>query len=112
VEIDGGLVAKVAHRPIGLRDNEIELRVYRRADAQLRDLLCPVLHLSPGGAVLARRCLPLSASPGDLTVSDTIRRLAGAGISDAAANLGLLDGRIVCYDYAQISARLLSFVAR
>ena len=109
VAAGAGLVAKLAFRREGLVDNELEWRVWRGASETLRELLAPTVGRTPGGVNLQRRCLPVSPDALELPHQLT-RPLARAGITDAVLNLGLLDERVVCYDYALLAperARML-----
>jgi hypothetical protein len=109
--LDEDRVAKLAWRAPGQIDNEIEWLLWSGADTGLRELLCPALELAEGQILIQARCLPI-ASEALPEAPELIRRLARAGISDAAVNLGIYEGRTVCYDYCltrpELSRRLLS----
>ena len=94
VGLDSGRVAKIAFKREGLVDNEIEWRLFSEAESDLRELLCPALSLTQSGALIQARCLPSAQYDARL-----VRQLAQYGISDAAINLGVYQGRMVCYDY-------------
>lgn len=94
VGLDDERVAKIAFKREGLVDNEIEWRLFQKAEAELRELLCPALALTASGALVQGRCLPSAQSDAAL-----VRQLAHYGISDAAINLGVYQGKMVCYDY-------------
>ena len=99
-------VAKFAWRPAGVSDNLIEARVFARADGPLRMLLCPVVELLDSGVLIMRRCGPADVS--ELAGGEQAARAAArSGITDAVGNLGWLDGRVVVYDYARVSASRL-----
>ena len=104
-------VAKLALREIGQRDNEVEWHVYRNMDEPLRTWLCEPLELTAGRVLIQRRCLPISLSHTEPLVQEVVRLLARAGIADVAVNLGVVDQKLVCYDYAQVSAELLARAA-
>lgn len=102
----GSGVAKLAWQPSGIFENEIEHRLYGSASPGLASLLCPVLGQSPKGILFQSLCTPTSFEALGERGRRVMQRLAGAGISDVAVNLGLFEGRVVCYDYATISVRL------
>lgn len=89
----------------GERDNEIEWRIWQSADEKLRDLLCPITDRE-SRSILQTEVLPLSFEAAGSAGHKIIRELAQYGISDIAVNLGLLERRVVCYDYSFISPSL------
>lgn len=102
-------VLKLAWRESGVVDNLIESRLWERSESiGASDLLCPTLSLSDSGVIRQQRCLPIAWDPleSDSPHWEIVKRLAAAGISDAAVNLGLIGERVVCYDYCSVSASL------
>lgn len=96
-------VWKLAWREQGLLDNETEYRLWQSASPELREMLCPALDLSQAGALLQKRVQPISYEALGKTGKDVIARLAEYGITDVAVNCGILEGRVVVYDYSNIS---------
>jgi hypothetical protein len=99
-------VVKLAWREAGVLDNEIEWRLWQGAEPELSGLLCPTLGISPEGSSLQALCLPVSYEALGQEGLEAMQRLAGWGIADVAVNLGILDQRLVCYDYCQIRGDL------
>jgi hypothetical protein len=112
VSLPDDLVAKLAVRDIGVRDNEVEWHVYHTLAEHERMWLCPPVTLTEGNVLVVRRCLPISPSHTEPVVRQAVEALARAGIGDVAVNLGVLDSTLVCYDYAQVSPGLLRRAAR
>lgn len=69
------------------------------------DILCPITFSIPGGWLLVmKRCedINLADFKEALVLKLLFNELKAAGISDLKRdNCGYLDGRIVCFDYAQ-----------
>ncbi len=107
VSIDNNYIAKIAWRRAGLADNEIEWRVWQTAKPDIQALLCPAVSFKDYGVLVQARCLPVSAEAYPEAARDLIRKLAEAGISDAAVNLGIYDQELVCYDYCLLRPELL-----
>ena len=105
IAADGG-VAKLAWKEAGLLDNEIEWLLWSSASSELRSLLCPTHALTAAGVALQELCLPVSFEALGQRGREAMHDLASHGISDVAVNLGLLDDRVVCYDYCAVSADL------
>lgn len=98
-------VWKVPWRERGELDNEIEWRLWQEAPGDLQDLLCPVWDRESLSNLQAL-CTPVSYNDLDSRGRDLVARLSRWGISDSAVNLGLLGGKLVCYDYSYISPAL------
>jgi hypothetical protein len=105
--IDDQHVAKFAWRGEGLADNQVEELIWRRAPQELREVLCPVVIRTFQGALVMRRCVPLNSDTlSDRTWSPIQRMLARYGIVDTSVNVGVLEGRLVVYDYAMVRPEL------
>lgn len=98
------VVAKIPWRDRGIWENAAEAALWEWAPEELRALLAPVRDLR-GGVLWQDRCRPASENP------ELLRELARWGISDSAANLGELRGKIVCYDYAYFGEELYHKIA-
>jgi hypothetical protein len=106
IALDHGRVAKLAWRKAGLADNEIEARLWAQARPELQTLLCPIKDRTDAGVLIQTRCLPIHPYAVD-GADQVLRQLASAGITDTATNLGLLDQRIVCYDFCVLRADVM-----
>lgn len=98
------IIAKLYWRPAGQVANLIEKEIWVRSPQEIRELLCPVIDASPGGAVLMERCIPTPAEALN-EAGQIITSLSAWGVLDSRVNLGLLDNRVVCYDYGQLSIK-------
>jgi len=109
VALSEQLVVKMAWRSSGIADNEIESRLWSAATNDFRSFLAPVdFYDQDSGLSVQSRCQPIEYRPAALPV---IAALSVYGIVDGLVNLGLLSGKIVCYDYALLSAeRYLSLM--
>ena len=101
---EGG-VWKIPWREKGAWDNEIEWRVWQGADLELRSMLCPLLGRQ-SQSVRQASCRPVAFTEIGAQGLEIVSCLAKYGISDSAVNLGWYENRLVCYDYAYISAEL------
>ena len=104
------VVAKLAFQAQGLADNHLEWLFWEAANPPLQALLAPTLARTPAGINFQGRCLPVAIE--SITSSSGLTRaLAQAGIADGVVNLGLYEGRVVCFDYAllrpEVAMRLL-----
>lgn len=99
-------VWKVAWRESGLVASETEYLLWRRSSASLRALLCPSLEITPGGSLRQRRVQPVSYDALGNQGPKIIKTMAQYGITDVAINCGVLEERVVVYDYSTISPKL------
>ena len=98
---EGNVVAKIPWRERGIWENAAEAALWEWAPPELRVLLAPVRDLR-GGVLWQDLCAPSEGDP------ELLRELARWGISDSAANLGELQGRMVCYDYAYFGEKIFN----
>lgn len=90
-------VYKLAWRPLGLAENQLEVRVYQQAPDDLRQVLAPIISPLESGAIQQGYCQPVSLGS---EAAEVLRTLSQYGIVDGVMNLGRYQQRIVCYDYA------------
>lgn len=126
-------VVKIAYKHRGLADSLTEYKLWKYIEKDnpfidlegdqstisynpgqetkifLRDLLAPVLDYNEANSLIVlERCLPVNFQSGDPKMKEIVKNLSRFGISDAAVNLGFLEARTVCFDYAWLSADLFS----
>lgn len=95
--IDENIVIKIAYNPQGIMDNADEWTLWCLSkDRELRNWLCPIIGVFGDGRVLYMKKV-------EHTSKDELRRFeeVPAIIEDVHTdNWGILDGRLVCFDYA------------
>lgn len=121
VAIDEKTIAKLAWRESGLVDNLLESKltdyikendpritpqqISLNKELRLADMIVPVQQYYDGSITMPR-CLPVNYQQTDVAHRQIVQALSKFGITDSAVNLGLLEGRLVCFDYCYISDKL------
>lgn len=99
LELSRETVLKIAWQQAGIADNAIEARVFGISAPDLKEHLAPVVETHPEHVNVQARCRPIQYNRDALPVIELLGR---HGIIDGIQNLGYLNGKIVCYDYATL----------
>jgi hypothetical protein len=110
VVLCGSVAFKVAIGERGLRCNQFEANLYKRVNAQRREMLCPVIWCARAGSVLIAR-----RADRELTEQEKDHLIETDGVPDwdymppnddehpfefKASDWGWLDGRLVALDHS------------
>lgn len=117
-DLKNGNVLKVAISNLGLRNNKIEFRIYRKCPGHLRKYLCPVKKKGRGWIVMRKIETKVPVNKRYDTQIDQLRqRFIEAGIKPEdmmnRANLALSkDRQIIVIDYGNFSIMKQKFYFR